>query len=308
MGKEVAFVVSPRAASTAFDDPESAPPGGPRVSADPRFSWATFGIAYAVFITALVVGVLLYGLYRWQMVVDTGPRTRRYSVAMMILTLLYLISTVLENEVLGTLASNLPYEAFPHALVLLGFHWWAYRDGQPATATFALCFATATLAAGAAFFALGWIAVRAGQWAGGGGAAILALYTFVKCSATKRSFVDASYFTETLSDIPAARRPFFSIRLTPLHHGMALVVATLAAAVGMELLQGNPASELMALELFVDLALVLGATAVLTSVPVGAYWLAQHRVMPDLGWTVWVVWLLVAFALTYRAYLASPLV
>ena len=86
-----------------------------------------------------------------------------------------------------------------------------------------------------------------------------------------------------------------------------LVAALQATEVGHDGFEGQPRLQAR-LELFVDVALILGASAMLTSVPVGAYWLAQHRVIPDLGWTVWVVWLLVAFAVTYRAYLASPLV
>jgi len=112
--------------------------------------------------------------------------SRRYSAALIILPAFYIISTVVENMLIGPGRDRLPYESIPQALLILFVHYLAYRDNEPANITVGIALVTATAAVTLAAFLIIDAQLRPAQWAAGATALILVAYTLVKTSCTKR--------------------------------------------------------------------------------------------------------------------------
>ncbi len=266
------------------------------------FSWDAFGVGYAYFIASAVVAGLLYMFFRWQIVLNPGAVTRRYSVAIQVIGLLYVIAAILGNRITGVSAYSLPYESLPLMGFVIIVHYLAHREQQPAVLIFALSLVISIFMVGFVSLSMGWLDIRPAQWVIGAVCAGLVGYTLVQCARTKKSYVGRANVARKVTikgAIPDVRA------WLSLEQWVGLAVASLVVATIAQMLGGSSLLELPATDILVHALAVLGATLIIGIVYTGLHWLLTRSVGGDLVWVVWIVWILVAFASAYGMFLTG---
>lgn len=276
----------------------------PAIAPQERFTWAALGVAYAFLICSLLVAGIQYLYCRWQWVLTPTSSTRRYCIALMIITAFYIILTIMENGLAQLPVAPLPYESVPQALLILFVHYVAYRNEQPASITLAINLVVATGLVGLAASLVLNADIGLVHWAAGLASLVLVIVTLYRSSASKKSFTTGKYFLESESE-PNAHGRNVSTRWLSMGNWVLMVAASIAMAVAAQMATGATAGNLLAADILVDSLIVLGTTLLIAGVPTGLYWLVHRQCLPDLTWTAWVVWACGAAGLVYLRYLTA---
>ncbi len=230
--------------------------------------------------------------------------TRDYGVYACWLLTTLLIAIVLENELLPRGSATTHYVAVPQLLVLLGLHAWIWNRQDPWLVALGAAAAAATIV----MTAVARARTRLHSAAYGVTAVMLAMLLTLlwrRAVSTKRAFVTASSIyigsKETLDATTAAQRPWLG-----LPQWVALIVASVALAVGNSLLRGAALEQIPAAEVATESLLQILTTAGVSAIPASSYWLLRKAWMPELTRLVWLAWMLVGFAFTYGNYLEPP--
>jgi hypothetical protein len=255
----------------------------------------TLGLAYLALLSNVVVSVLCYAAARALLVVSPNPAARDYGLYACALIVVTFVAAMLERR-LGSLASSsLPYAAAPHLLALLAIHLRIYYRPEPRTVTLGLSSLAGAVVVGFAIGAARGLA--ASQWIALALACVLLARLWFASVSTKRSFFEARSIyaaTKESSRARVAQKPWLG-----LNQWLALVSASLVLALIDALLHGNAVTRVPAVQVLGEASLLLGITSLVCSIPATTYWLARRNWMPELTRIVWLVWLLVAFALVY---------
>ncbi len=265
---------------------------------------AALGIAYLVF---LATGLLTAGGFvaaRRYLVVSPNRWTRDYGIYACWLLTTLLIAIVLENELLPRGVATTHYVAIPQLLVLLGLHAWIWKRQEPSLVALGAAAAAATIVLTAGLV----LGTRLRGAAYGMTAVMLAMLLVLlwrQAVSTKRAFVRASSIyvgsKETLDETAAPQKPWLG-----LPQWVALIVASIALAIGNSLLRGAALEQIPAAEVATVSLLQMLTTAGVSAVPAAGYWLLRKTWMPELTRFVWLAWMVVGFAFTYGNYLSRP--
>lgn len=256
--------------------------------------------AYLFLLTSLVVAVAIFVCLRARLVVSPNRASRSYGLYTSVLIATVTIATVLENELVGSNPA-LPYVLGPQLLLLLIIHSWVYYRSEP----WIFCLGFAGLGGTLATLVL-WLSQTSAPQAvhlvcmvlmG-----LLLSYAAWGSISTRGAFFKAkSIYLESKEEAYDDAKP-----QTPwlgLHQWVGLVLASVLLAVTNQLISGSALAAIPALGIAQWSALLLGITAAVAAIPAASYWLARHRWMPELTRFVWIIWIVVGFALTYGNYL-----
>jgi hypothetical protein len=254
--------------------------------------WASFLLTAAIFVTL-----------RANLVTSPNRSSRDYGLYASVLVITLMVAMVLENEILPAASLSLPYAALPQLLLIFVIHLWIYYRQEPWIIGLGVASLSATaLLVSATLYATEF--VRPVHWFVLPLTLGLLIFAWVRCISTKRAFLKSSSIyvasKETEAGEDALQTPWLG-----LGQWVALVSATVFLAVLNEILRGAAVEQIPAIEILGRSLLLLGITALVSSIPAATYWLARHAWMPQLTRFVWVVWLVVGFAFTYGNYLVS---
>ncbi len=262
------------------------------------FSWSAFGFSFAFVIAAGMVAMAIFRLLRHYMLLHPGITTQRYAASVVVLSTFYIVMTVLENTLLSPSAVRLPFEALPLAVIVQWLHARAYASQEPAgiLAGIAVLLAGATLGIACHFSDLA--QPRPGQWVAIFFAVALTLYTLGRNARSKRAFFKETSAVEankipTRGD-PRAGKPWYS-----LPQAIAVVVASIAGAVFMQVVAGHGLSELLFIDIVTDAACILAITVAASLLPALWFRLRQRQRLPDFVWLVWLIWGTATFGSAY---------
>ena len=263
----------------------------------------TLGAAYLILIATAVLTVAAFYAARSQLVVSPNRGSRDYGIYAAAALATLLIAIVLENESLPAGSATLHYAFVPQIVALLSLHVWISYRLEPWLVTLGASATAATIVVGAVL-GVATELVGAAYWVALSLLGALLAFLWWKAISTKRAFVNASSIylasKETLGTASLPQKPWLG-----LPQWVALVAASLGLGVANSLLRGVGLEELPAVEVIAASGLLLFVTALVCAVPAGAYWLTRKAWMPELTRFVWLAWMLVGFALTYRNYLSS---
>jgi hypothetical protein len=262
--------------------------------------FATLGVAYLVLLATALLTTGGFMAARRYLVISPNRSARDYGVYACWLLTTLLIAILLENELLPRGSATTHYVAVPQLLVLLGLHAWIWNRQDPWLVALGAAGAAATIVMTAVV-----VLARPHSAAYGVTAVMLAMLLTLlwrRAVSTKRAFVTASSIyigsKETLDATTAAQRPWLG-----LPQWVALIVASVALAVGNSLLRGAALEQIPAAEVATESLLQILTTASVSAIPALSYWLMRKAWMPELTRLVWLAWMLVGFAFTYGNYL-----
>lgn len=263
---------------------------------------AALGSAYIFFLASLVLTVASFILSRSYLVISPNRSAKYYGLYVVMVLVSLGIAAVLENELVPQLATTLPYAIVPHLLIILMIHLRIYYDQQPwlialGAASVAGTIIATMIAAVASEF------IHAAHWLTIALLAVLLGYLWYNSISTKRGFIKAqSIYIESKEnkDKTAPQRPWLG-----LPQWVALCCASLLLTTVNAVLRGSGIADVPALEVLGQSSLLLGITAIVCAIPATSYWLAHKHWMPELTRFVWLVWIVVGFALTYSNFLGS---
>jgi hypothetical protein len=278
--------------------PDAANAGIYTATPDGYFSWAAFGFSFAFTLTAGLIATLCFRLVRGQLVLHPGVTTRRYAASVVVLAAFYIVTTLFENTVLAPSAARLPLEALPLAVLVQWLHARAYASQEPAEllAGMSLLLAGAIVGVVCHFTAIAH--PRPGQWVALFIAFFLTAYTLGRNARSKRAFFrDTSAVVANrlpTSRDPRAGKPWYSLAQT-----VAVVFASVAGAVFVQLAAGQSLRALLFVDIFTDAAFILGITAAASLLPALWFRLRQRQRLPDFVWLVWLIWGTATFGSAY---------
>ncbi len=264
---------------------------------------ATLGAAYLALLIGLIGAGAAFVAARSYLVVSPNRATRDYGIYVSVVLSVFLIATVLENELLPGASTTLQYVAVPQLLMLLTVHLCIYHRQEPwlialGGAAVVGC-VISVLAVGLASNELRIAHVLAIALLGG-----LLVFLWLKAVSTKRGFLTASTIYLASKENPVARKlpqkPWLGWP-----QWVALIGASVLLAVVNALLRGSAIAQIPAIQVMIESALVITVTATVCAVPATTYWLARKSWMPELTRFVWLVWIVVGFAFTYGNYLTT---
>jgi hypothetical protein len=270
-----------------------------------KLDLAALGVAYLGLLGNVLAAAICFVLARAYLVVSPNPAARDYGLYVSAMLVTLLTSTVIENQLRPIGSAVLPYAAVPHLVVLLAIHVAIYCRQEPWLITLG-----ATSMAGAllvvAALALVTDGVSTPHWIALALAAGLLVFLWLKSVTTKRSFLKAQSIHIGTKEL---RRLTVKLQ-TPwlgLPQWVALGAASLALATLNEILRGSALTQVPAVEIALEATSLLAITAFVSSIPATTYWLARRTWMPELTRLVWLVWIVVGFAFTYRNVLTRML-
>jgi hypothetical protein len=271
-----------------------------------RLDLAALGIAYLVFLANTLAAALCFVLARACLVVSPNPAARDYGLYVSVMLVALLTIMVIENQ-LRPIGSPvlLPYAALPHLAALLMIHMAIYCRQEPWLIALGAASVAGALPVVAALGILTH-SLRPPHWIALALAAGLLVFLWLKSVTTKRSFVKAQSIYIGTKEL---RRLTIKLQ-TPwlgLPQWVALGAASVALATLNEILRGSALTQVPAVKIALEATALLAITAFVSSVPATTYWLARKTWMPELTRLVWLVWLVVGFAFTYRNVLTSML-
>jgi len=269
------------------------------------FDLPALGIAYLVLLGNIVVATLCFAAARAFLVVSPNPGARDYGLYVSAVLVALASSMVIENGLRQAGTPVLPYAAAPHLAILLTLHLAIYWRQTPWLVTLG---ASSMAGAIPVVAALGLLTqtMRLPHWIALALAAVLLIFLWRNCVSTKRSFLNADSIHTGTKEL----RHLAIKRQTPwlgLPQWVALAFASLALAAVNEVLRGAMPLEIPAAGIGIEATALLAITAGVSSLPAASYWLARKAWMPELTRLVWLVWLVVAFAFTYRNLLTRML-
>ncbi len=242
--------------------------------------FAALGGAYLVFLASCVATAAVFFAARSYLVVAPNKQARDYGVYVCVVLLTLLIAAALENELLPGTVPTLHYVSYPQILILIALHVWVLYRPEPwiielgASSIVASAAVAAAAAAATGSFRIAHAVTLLGF------AALLG-FLWYQAITTKRAFMTAdSIYLRSKEDVDAPvapQKPWLG-----LPHW-----AALAAGVALES------------------GLLMLVTALVCAIPAVSYWIARRAWMPELTRFVWLVWIVVGFALTYGNYLTS---
>jgi hypothetical protein len=263
----------------------------------------TLGAAYLALLGNLVLAIAGFVAARSYLVITPNRASRDYGIYVAVLLSTLLIATALENELLPQDFVTLQYVAVPHLALLLLIHLWiAFRQEPWLIALGGASAAGAVIVVAAAAMIGG--QARPAHWLALGLFLVLIAFLWFKSVSTKRGFLRARSIYVASKERPdpavAPQKPWLG-----LPQWVALIAASVSLAALNSILRGSALLQIPAVQVLVESAVVLTATALVCAVPAVSYWLARRAWMPELTRFVWLVWLVVGFAFTYGNYLTS---
>lgn len=259
------------------------------------------GVAYLVMLATIAAALGVFLAARAYLVISPNRASRDYGTFVSAVLTTLLIATVLENELLPQSATTLRYVAVPELIILLVLHLAITRRQEPWLVALGGAAMTGAVVAGAA----------AGAITGAAGPAywltLLVLagllgFLWLKSVSTKRAFLTAKSIyiesKETLDAAVAPQKPWLGLA-----QWVGLAGASALLAVLNSILRGSGLDQIPAVDVVLEAALLVGATAGVSAIPAVSYWLARKTWMPELTRFAWLVWIVVGFAFTYGNYL-----
>ena len=269
-----------------------------------RVSWAGLGVAYIFFLANLVIGGGLFVASRWKLVVSTGRGTRNYAMFVTVLTLVLMLATVLENELLQPGIEALPYEAVPNILLVFLLHLWALRFLEPWLVESGMAALTGAVIVGGVFGIVGLGTPRPAHWVIALVSCGVLIYLWIKSISTAKSFLTADSIYVNTKELQERadrdQKPWLG-----LPQWVALIGCSIALAVINQLLSGTDLELILATSVLFKTALLLLTTLSVSALPAAGYWYLKRQWMPELTQFVWIAWLITGFAMTYSNYLIS---
>ncbi len=263
--------------------------------------FASLGGAYLVVLATVLLTAGAFIAMRHYLVIAPNRWTRDHGVYVSWLLATLLIATVLENETLPHGSATTHYAAVPQLLLLLGLNAWIWKRQEPWLVALGAAAGTATIVVTVAL-ALATHVIGAAYVVTALVLAALLVLLWLKAVSTQSEFLhaDTIYIVskETLDSVVAPQKPWLG-----LPQWVALIGATVGLAVGNSLLRGAALEQIPATEVATQSLLLLGVTAIVSSVPAATYWLLRKAWMPELTRLVWLAWMVIGFAFTYGNYL-----
>jgi hypothetical protein len=265
--------------------------------------FAALGGAYLVLLASCVATAVVFFAARSYLVVAPNRQARDYGVYVCVVLLTLLIATALENELLPGTAPTLHYVSYPQILILIALHVWVFYRPEP----WIIELGASSIVASAAVAAVA--AAATGSFRIAHAVTMLAFtallgFLWYQAVTTKRAFMTAdSIYLRSKEDMDAPvvpQKPWLG-----LPHWAALVVASVLLATLNSLLRGRGLEQIPAVDVALESGLLMLVTAFVCAIPAVSYWLARKAWMPELTRFVWLVWVIVGFALTYGNYLTS---
>jgi hypothetical protein len=262
---------------------------------------AALGVAYLIFLATALLTTGGFVAVRHYLVISPNRWARDYGIYACWLITALLIAIVLENELLPRGSATTHYVAIPQLLVLLGLHAWIWKRQDPWLVGLGASAAAATIV----MTAVTVLGTRLHGAAYGVTAVMLAILLTLlwrQAVSTKHGFLTSSIYIgskETLDATTAPQTPWLG-----LPQWVALVVASVALAVGNSLLKGAALEAIPATEVATQSLLQLSTTVSVSAIPAAGYWLMRRAWMPELTRFVWLAWMVVGFAFTYGNYLS----
>lgn len=264
---------------------------------------ASLGVAYLALLLNLLVAIALFLVSRVTLVVTPNRAAKHYGQYVVVVIVSLLLATGLENALLPVATPTLKFAAVPHLVLILVAHLWIFYRQEP----WLVALGAASIAgAGVVVAILALISdlIHPAHWLGTGLLYALLGYLWFYSISTKRGFISAqSIYIETKeerAEAPLAQKPWLGWP-----QWIALVVASVVLAGINSMLRGLDLAEIPALQVLVESAFLLGATALVCAVPATTYWLAHKHWMPELTRFAWLVWLVVGFSFTYGNFLTG---
>jgi hypothetical protein len=265
--------------------------------------FAALGGAYLAFLASCVATAAVFFAARTYLVVAPNKQARDYGVYVCVVLLTLTVAAALENELLPGTVPTLRYVSYPQILILIALHVWVFYRPEPwiielgASSIVASTSVAAVVAAATGSFRIAHAVTTLGF------AALLG-FLWYQAITTKRAFMTAdSIYLRSKENLDAPvvpQKPWLG-----LPHWAALVVASLLLAVMNSLLRGRGLEQIPAVDVALESGLLMLVTALVCAIPAVSYWIARKAWMPELTRFVWLVWIVVGFALTYGNYLTS---
>jgi len=265
--------------------------------------FAALGGAYLVFLASCVATAAVFFAARSYLVVAPNKQARDYGVYVCVVLLTLLIAAALENELLPGTVPTLHYVSYPQILILIALHVWVLYRPEPwiielgASSIVASAAVAAAAAAATGSFRIAHAVTLLGF------AALLG-FLWYQAITTKRAFMTAdSIYLRSKEDVDAPvapQKPWLG-----LPHWAALGAGSVLLAVVNSLLRGRGFEQIPAVDVALESGLLMLVTALVCAIPAVSYWIARRAWMPELTRFVWLVWIVVGFALTYGNYLTS---
>ena len=265
--------------------------------------FAALGGAYLVFLASCVATAAVFFAARSYLVVAPNKQARDYGVYVCVVLLTLLIAAALENELLPGTVPTLHYVSYPQILILIALHVWVLYRPEPwiielgASSIVASAAVAAAAAAATGSFRIAHAVTLLGF------AALLG-FLWYQAITTKRAFMTAdSIYLRSKEDVDAPvapQKPWLG-----LPHWAALAAGSVLLAVVNSLLRGRGFEQIPAVDVALESGLLMLVTALVCAIPAVSYWIARRAWMPELTRFVWLVWIVVGFALTYGNYLTS---
>jgi hypothetical protein len=264
---------------------------------------ATLGIAHLVLLASMLATAAVFIAARAHLVVAPNRFARDYGAYVTTVVATLLIATMLENELLPRQPPALPYAAFPQLLLLMLLHLWiAFRQEPWVIELGASSIAGSVAVAGAAALIFG--AARVAHAVVAFVFVCLIAFLWLKAISTKRGFKKASSIyvasKENLDSTVTPQQPWLG-----LPQWVALIGASVLLAILNSMLRGSGLSEIPAVDVAFESALLILATTAVCAVPAVSYWLSRKAWMPELTRFAWLAWIVVGFVFTYGNYLTS---
>lgn len=256
--------------------------------------------AYLFLLVSLVVATAIFTTLRARLVVSPNRASRSYGLYAGVLIVTVMVATGLENELVGG-EPGLPYVLAPQLLLLLVIHSWVYYRSEP----WIFCLGFSGLGGTLCALVI-WLtqtdSPQAVQIVCMVLMGLLLSYAAWGSISTRSAFFKAkSIYLESKEEAYDETKP--QIPWLGLHQWVGLVGASVGLAVTNQLIAGSALAAIPALGVVQWAGLLLGITLAVAAIPAASYWLARHRWMPELTRFVWVIWIVVGFALTYGNYL-----
>lgn len=263
----------------------------------------SLGVAYLFFLANIVAAGVLLLASRALLVVSPNRATKDYGLYVAVVLVTLFVATMLENELLPPGESSLHYAAAPHLLALFVIHLWIYYRPNP----WLVGLGVASIAGALPVVAVAGVmtnAIHTAHLLALGLIVFLLGFVWVKSISTKHGFFTARSIyldsKEDLESLQTLQKPWLG-----LPQWVALVCASVLVAAMNELLRGSAIAAVPAIQVLTEAVLLIAVTAMVSCIPAATYWLARKAWMPELTRFVWLVWLVVGFALTYGNFLLS---
>jgi len=263
---------------------------------------AALGNAYLFLLISLVLSIVFFVAARMNLVVTPNHHAKNYGLYVLMVVVALAIAATLENRIVSWAEPAIGYAFFPHLFILAAIHFWIYQEQQPWLITLGAASVIGSILV-AIPVALSTSNVQLVHWVAAGLLIALIAYLSYYAIATKRGFIKArSIYVDSNETIihKVHQRPWLGLPQWVFLTVASIALATLNASAG----TGGIAA-VTAVAVFIQSVILLGMTSVVCAIPAGVYWLAHRHWMPELTRFVWLVWLVVGFAFSYRNFLSG---